>query len=457
MFSRFSKIVIICLVASALVLPELFILADMSPAEERAALEEELRRLEEEIAHYDQEIGKTAEEKETLQNRIYILRNTIQKLEAQINQSNIVINDLALQINDTEESIEDTILEIEKAKDRLALILRTVNEEDQRPLLGILLSEGFSEFFENLAALEALNIDNQKLLDDIKSLKEYLENQKKNLDEEKDSTEKQVALQTLQKQQSTAARQEVEELLKITETEYQRIIKEKENTQLQAQQIRSRIFELIGVPDAPTFGEAYEIAKYVESVTGVRPALLLAVLTQESNLGKNVGQCYLKDPETGSGVVAYNGREVDNVMKPMGLGGRKGDVEDFIAITTALGRDPCSTPISCPMSYGYGGAMGPAQVIPTTWVLFRDKVFEITGQEPDPWNIKDAFLAAGLYLKNGGAAKQDYNSEFNAVMSYFAGGGWSWSSYKEIYMRDYGYPVMRIAANYTVEIAELEK
>ncbi len=457
MFSRFSKIIIICLVASVLVLPKLFILADMSPAEERAALEEELRRLEEEIAHYDQEIGKTAQEKETLQNRIYILRNTIQKLEAQIYQSNVVINDLALQIKDTEESIQDTILEIEKAKDRLALILRTVNEEDQRPLLGILLSEGFSEFFENLAALEALNIDNQKLLDDIKSLKEYLENQKENLDEEKDSTEKQVALQTLQKQQSTAARREVEQLLKITEAEYQRIIKEKENTQLQAQQIRSRIFELIGVPDAPTFGEAYEIAKYVESVTGVRPALLLAVLTQESNLGKNVGQCYLKDPETGAGVVAYNGRAVANVMKPMGLGGRKGDVDDFIAITTALGRDPFNTPVSCPMSYGYGGAMGPAQFIPTTWVLYRGKVFEITGQEPDPWSIKDAFLAAGLYLKNGGAAKQDYNSEFNAVMSYFAGGGWARSSYKEIYMRDYGYPVMRIAANYTAEIAELEK
>ena len=144
-------------------------------------------------------------------------------------------------------------------------------------------------------------------------------------------------------------------------------------------------------------------------------------------------------------------------MKPMGLRDRKGDVQDFITITTALGRDPYKTPVSCPMSYGYGGAMGPAQFIPTTWTLYRDRVFELTGREPDPWNIKDAFLAAGLYLKDGGAAKQNYDSEFNAVMSYFAGPGWYKSSYKNIYMRDYGYPVMKIAANYTADIAELEK
>ena len=416
-----------------------------------------MKKLEQQIAQHDQKISTTAQEKKTLENRIYILRNTIQKLDLQIYQSNIVINELGLQIKDTEESINETTLQIEKAKERLAVILRTLDEEDKRPLMGILVSEGFSEFFENLASLEALNLDNQKLLGDIKSLKAYLEGQKQALDEDKGGTERQVAIQQLQKQQSTSAKVEEEKLLRLTEAEYQNFIKQREEKQFQAQQIRERIFDLIGVPQAPTFGEAYEIAKYVESLTAVRPALLLAVITQESNLGKNVGQCYLKDPLTGAGIVAYNGMLVNNVMKPMGLRDRKGDVQDFITITTALGRDPYKTPVSCPMSYGYGGAMGPAQFIPTTWTLYRDRVFELTGREPDPWNIKDAFLAAGLYLKDGGAAKQNYDSEFNAVMSYFAGPGWYKSSYKNIYMRDYGYPVMKIAANYTADIAELEK
>ena len=65
MFFHFSKIAIICLTASALISPELFILA-ISPTEERAQLEVELRELEQEIAQYDQEIKMTGQEKKTL-------------------------------------------------------------------------------------------------------------------------------------------------------------------------------------------------------------------------------------------------------------------------------------------------------------------------------------------------------------------------------------------------------
>ncbi|GAH47901.1 unnamed protein product, partial [marine sediment metagenome] len=61
-------------------------------------------------------------------------------------------------------------------------------------------------------------------------------------------------------------------------------------SEITAAEIRARIFELIGVPKAPTFGEALDIAKYVEGITGARPAFLLAILQQESAIGKNVGQ-----------------------------------------------------------------------------------------------------------------------------------------------------------------------
>ena len=81
---------------------------------------------------------------------------------------------------------------------------------------------------------------------------------------------------------------------------------------------------------------------------------------------------------------------------------------------------------------------------------------KITGRTADPWFIKDAFLAAALYLTDYGAAKKDYNSEFNAALSYFAGPSWSKSSYKSVYKRDYGYPVMKIAEGYEADIAELE-
>src|SRR4030042_2291654 len=226
--------------------------------------------------------------------------------------------------------------------------------------------DSISSFFDNLVSLERLNFKSKELLQNIKLLKTNLENQKESLDGEKQDLENIVEIQTVQKQQNSQSRTEQEYYLELTEQEYQKYLAEKQEVDQKASEIRARIFELIGIPEAPTFGEALEIAKYVESITGIRPAFLLAVLTQESNIGKNVGQCYIKNTTTGSGVVISTGKSISNVMSP------NRDVPAFLEITTALGRDPYYTPVSCPMSYGWGGAMGPAQFIPSTWKLYRD-------------------------------------------------------------------------------------
>jgi len=309
-------------------------LAQTNPVEERQALEEELKKLEEQIAKYETDITKTEQEKKTLQNQIYILRKKIEKLNLQIQESNVMIKDVGLQIKDTESSIEKTSLKISSSREKLVNILQSIYEEDQKSLLEILLSEAeLSGFFENLMALETLNLKNQELLEDIKNLKSYLETQKQSLDEEKADVERLLKIQLLQKGESEKTKKDQEYFLRLTETQYQKYLKEKEETEKKAAEIRARIFELIGVPEAPTFGEALEIAKYVERITGVRPALLLAVMTQESNIGKNVGQCYLKNPATGDGVTS-DGKPVSKVMKP------SRDVEPFLQITKELGRDP---------------------------------------------------------------------------------------------------------------------
>lgn len=425
---------------------------NLSDGDCRKLLEKCDSYFQEKSAEIEKDIAKTSEEKKTLQNQIYILRNKIKQLDYQIYQNNLMIKDLGFQVGDTEDSIYQTSLRIEDSKNQLASILREVYEQDQRSIIEILLGEEeLSDFFNNLVALEALNSKNQELLGDIKSLKADLEGHKESLDSEKGELESLVEIQSLQKQESSQTKQEKDYYLKLTEAEYQKQLKEKEVVEASAAEIRSRIFELIGVPEAPTFGEAYEIAKYVENLTGVRPAFLLAVLTQESNIGKNVGQCYLKDPETGAGEIAYNGKTISRVMKP------SRDVAPFLTITKELGRDPYNTPVSCPMSYGYGGAMGPAQFIPSTWMIYRGKLEKVLGRPADPWNIKDAFVAAALYLSDYGAAKQTYNDEFNAALSYFAGPSWYKSRYKNIYRRDYGYPVMAIAERLEKEIAILEK
>lgn len=416
----------------------------LTPQEERQTLENELKKLEKEIAQYEYDISKTQQEKKTLQNQIYILRRSIEKLNLQIQESGMMIQDVTLQIQDTKYSITTTSSKIGDSKEQLSAILRTIYEEDEKTLLEILLSEDkLSDFFENLVYLENLSESSFQLLQNIKQLKSQLETQEVDLDTEKEDLTRIRKIQILQKRDTDTTKETKDELLERTKGEealYQNYLQE---SQRKAAEIRARIFELIGVPKAPTFGEALEIAKYVENITGVRPALLLAILTQESNIGKNVGQCYLKNPKTGEGIGIKSGKLLSRVMKP------SRDVTPFLKITQALGRDSYNTPVSCPMSFGWGGAMGPAQFIPSTWIIYKNELESITKKAGDPWDIRDAFLASALYLKDYGAATQNPNSEWKAAMIYFSGS-------TNIRYRFYGDSVLALAADFQKDINVLE-
>jgi len=428
-FLKFDKTKISKLIVSFLLLafftPIFFSLAQVSPTEEKESLEKELQELEEQIAQYEKDITKTAQEKKTLQNQISSLKKKIEQLDLQIRQGNLMIKEISLQITDTEGSIDKTLLKIEDSRQKLVAILREIYQEDQKSLIEILASEeDLSRFFDHLVALETLNLKNQEILDDIKNLKSYLQTQKQFLDEEKDDLERVAKIQALQKQQSEATKKDQEYFLKLTETQYQQYLSEKKELEKRAAEIRARLFDLAGVSQAPTFGEALDVAKFVSEATNIRPSFLLAVLQQESAIGKNVGQCYLTNAKTGTGIRASSGAALSRIMNP------NRDVSYFLDITESLGLPWNQTLVSCPMSVGWGGAMGPAQFIPSTWaspngsptgVSFKDRVAAITKKIANPWSIKDSFLAAGLYLSDYGAQAKNSDGEWKAAMIYFAG------------------------------------
>lgn len=415
-----------------------------TPEEEKAALEKELSDLEAKIVQYESDYTKTKAEKDSLAKQVSLLKSKISSLNAQISKSNVMIKDVTGQIKDTESSIIKTGSKIEDLKIELGSVMRAVYEEGQKSLIEIFLAEtNLSDFFDNSVALDSLNQKAYDLLREIRGEKSYLEGQKQSLDSQKDDLQKTLEMQVLQKQSVESSKKEQEDLLSLTkgkEATYQKLL---EAAKARATEIKNRLFALAGVAtsNAPSFGEALNIANYVSKITGVRAAFLLAILTQESNLGKNVGQCNCP-------TCKYPGLALNEVLKPTR------DLEPFKSICESLGRDPKVTPVSCPMymngkRIGYGGAMGPAQFIPSTWMLYKSRIEAITGRVPaDPWNITDAFFAAALYVKDYGASSKKEKDEWRAAMIYFSG------SVNTKY-RFYADSVLSIAEKYEQDIKDM--
>jgi len=418
---------------------------NMTGSDCRKLLEQCAQYYDDESTRIEEDLTQTASQKKTLQNQVAALQKKIKSLEYQINQGNVVIKDLSIQISDTQTSIDKITLQIEESRYQISNVLRSIAEEDQKTPVEILVEGNLSDFFNNLVYLEGLNSKLRDLMKNTQDLKAYLEDQKGQMDDEKTKTEQTVKIQTLQKQENDYNKKQQQSLLKLTEAQYQQQLQEKQDADKKAATIRARIFEILGVSKAPTFGEAYSIAKYVSGVTGVRASFLLAVLTQESNIGKNVGQCYVTNLSTGTGTDT-KGNPKSRVMNPK-------YTNTFVSLTTSLGMVAAQTPVSCwiplytrGVPYGWGGAMGPAQFTASTWSLYDEKVAQITGKTANPWNITDAFLAAGLLLKDNGAL----TNEFRAAMKYFSGGSWTKSE------EFYGRSVLSIANGYKDDIAAIE-
>ena len=130
------------------------------------------------------------------------------------------------------------------------------------------------------------------------------------------------------------------------------------------------------------------------------------------------------------------------------------DQQPFVTVTAELNLDPDITPVSCPLhdsrgrQIGWGGAMGPAQFIPSTWMGYKDQVSAVTGQPANPFDIRDAFIAAAIKLKADGGATQ--SGEWAAAMRYFSGG-------TNPAFRFYGDNVVATAAKYQSDIDALNQ
>jgi membrane-bound lytic murein transglycosylase B len=405
----------------------------------------ELNQIEKELADLQQKQKEQQKQTGTLKGDVTFLASQIAALQTKIKARALAIAQLKVSITEKVTKIESLEEKIAREHESLAELLRKTNEYDEKGMAYFILSNGtISDFYTSLDSYATIQIAIKKSADELRGVKAETETEKKGLEQKRDAeTDAKADLETSKKQvtQSEAEKKQLLAISQQKESEYQQLAAEK---RAKAQKIRSALFNLAGTSEKIEFGTALEYANEAKTKTGIDPAFLLAVITQESNLGANVGQCLLTNKETGAGVGKNTGTPFAKVMKPMGLTGRKGDVDDFLDITSKFGLKWEETPVSCPIgTTGWGGAMGPAQFIPTTWKLFADRLKSLIGYEANPWVPRDAFLASATYLTDLGAVGTSYSAQIRAACKYYGTGGSTCS---------YGRSVMTIKAGIQTNI-----
>jgi len=386
----------------------------------------ELAQIEAQLADL---LAKQAEQQKktgTLKGDVEYLQSQINALKTKIKARALVISQLQVDIAEKNTEIKSLSAKITREHESLAQLLRNTNEFDDGTIIHLLLSdESISTFYSDLESYAAIKQAVKESVDDIRGIKTKTEAVKQDLEKKHDAeTDAKAELESAQKKVAVSET-EKKQLLAIsqqTEAAYQKLAAEKK---ARADRIRAALFPLAGISTKIDFGTALIYAQEAQKLTAIDPAFLLAILTQESNLGSNVGQCYLTNQTTGAGVGKNTGTPFANVMKPMGLPGRKGDVEDFLRITSKLGLAWNQTAVSCPIAgvAGYGGAMGPAQFIPTTWTLFENRLKNLLGHDANPWAPKDAFFASAMYLTDLGAVGNSASAQHKAACRYYGSGG----------------------------------
>ncbi|OGZ32829.1 MAG: hypothetical protein A2V69_03330 [Candidatus Portnoybacteria bacterium RBG_13_40_8] len=431
-----ANILIAILVLIGLFTPYLFkgtgFASAQTSLDEEKEMEAKIKELEEKISKYRTGVITNQQRAKSLQTEIEILDNEVNEAELEIQKIDLIIKKLDNRISEKKMVIREAEREVDLEKTALSELLREISKYDDVSYLEIILGRAqLSDFLSELHSLENFQDQIQQLLTKLSNLKSNLEQEKGTLTDEK---EEQLALKTIQNEQRENLenkKKEKKTLLEQTKGQEQLFTQLVKKTQLDIEVIKNRLYYLKGFVDGESlrFEDAYKFAKFASIYTGVRPAFLLAILSRESQLGKNVG--------TGSW-------RVD--MKPS-------QRTYYLQICEKLNISPDTYPVSKKQWYGWGGAMGPAQFLPATWLGYEQRVVEITGNNPpSPWNIKDAFVAAALYLANKGANQQTYNAEWKAAMMYLAGSKWNNSS---LYF--YGNQVMDLTKQIQDQVDILEK
>lgn len=425
-------------------------------------LKNQLSAIESQIAAQQKLLDVAQSQHQTLQSQINVFNAEIKKTQLQIQAINLTITKLNGDIDVHDKTLTQLSAQLEAGKESLAQILRQTQMIDDYSVVSVALgSQDVSGFFSDLDAFTSIKSSLAASFTRIRQTSASTETEKQALQARLAEQEQLRTIAQLAKQAVQAQEAEKQKLLKQTkgiEANYQKLIAGNQKT---AAQIRSELFMLRDTAAIP-FGTALSYAQAAERATGTRAAVTLGVLKQETNLGENVG--------TGT----WRADMSPTRDRPV-----------FAYITQALGLDPDKMPVSRKPWYGWGGAMGPGQFIPSTWVCYggfvnvntgtcaptssvkgnafwqgpwkyvasKDRVRKLLGTSvpSNPWDARVAIMATAMLMADNGAAAQTHAAERLAALRYFAG----WGGAKNPAYAFYGDGVMQFAAQFQQDIDQL--
>lgn len=390
----------------------------------RAQLQAELEKEEQAIAIQTALLKAKQKDTATVAGEVNLLKSQISQAQARIKAKKAAIANLQADIGKQQGKIETLAEKIKRQQSALSELIRHTRDLDSLSFVEIMLSDGdLTEIFNNVDSFAQVEEALHEAFRDMRSLQQQAHQAQLVLEEKKNAeidAQEEIELQKKVIEKKESERSVVLKINQNQEAAYRQVLQER---QKRAAQIRAALFALRDTAAIP-FGKALEYATAASARTGVRPALILAILTQESNLGQNQGSCLLSSIETGDGVGKNTGTFFQKVMKA------PRDTAPFQRITARLGLDWKTTPVSCPPSAtwsanrGYGGGMGPSQFIPSTWELFKTRLgslLNLPADSANPWDPAHAFMATAIYMQDLGAVASSYSAERNAACKYYSG------------------------------------
>ena len=434
-----TKIVpIVSILASLLLAPYANAQETPTPTPSRAALDElavqqqQIASKKEEIAKLEQEINSlknkrdtTAAEAKLIDAQVKALATKLEQAELELGQTKLRLKKVSTEQASTEEQIDAIEQEVTEKRGILKGFLRLLYEQEQNSFVEVFLGSGtLGEALAQQSAYEELQKQTKDVINGLKETQEELLAKKNELEQQEQDLSS--LTQLLSAQQNDIAQQKKTQQQFLSQKEAEKTVFEQKIAEAQEarKEIEQSIFTLKDAGVKVSLNNAIDMARYAGKLTGVRPALLMGVLKIESNVGTNIG----------------SGKFPDD-MHPQSR-------EPFLRITKELGLDPYTAQISRrPASgKGWGGAMGPGQIMPATWESIQPRLKALTGKElVSPYELADAFVATAIFLADRGAT--DPSKEYEAVNRYIAGPNWQYYTW-------YGDKVLAVAKEYEAELSK---